>query len=231
MTDPFSLLETNSARQLLFALYALGLGACFGALYDVFRIGRVFLGIGVRDGGNDRFDSLKLPLIGSRNDRRKNRRRHVIGDIVETAAVFTADILYFAIATPAVAVFLYHANYGEPRLYLALCAALGFSAYYFTLGKLVMLASRTIVFIIRSALAYLVYFTVRPIVAAVKYIAKKTAEASKALFAAIKRALYGLRSRRLESRAVMSISSFVERAAAEMNLYGVEIRRKEEETM
>jgi Spore cortex protein YabQ (Spore_YabQ). len=69
---------------------------------------------------------------------------------VAYAFIFIQDIIFFIVAAAASAIFFYKFNSGRIRLSGIAFIIVGFSAYYFTLGKLVMLIADAIISFIRS---------------------------------------------------------------------------------
>ncbi len=180
-------MDISLSNQLLGFVYSLVIGIFLGTIYDVFRIVRIFLGMGYRDKSAGKYDDIRLPFIGSRNERNIRRKKNENGqsepsgkkfikfsELFKDIAVFFQDILYFLIAAPIFIIFIYHANNGEIRWFLGLGAFAGFMLYYFTIGHLVMLVSELIIFIIRTIFSYILFITVKPAVFVVNWICRKT---------------------------------------------------------
>ena len=136
-------------------------GACLGGVYDLVRLSRAMVGICYSRRFAHRLVHLSLPLVGcvTPPDRPKRKRRELFLNLY----VALGDILFFLIASVTFTVFLYHANNGILRWYFVAGMVGGFVFYYMTLGKLVLIASELIVFILRAAVAYLGYFLLRPV--------------------------------------------------------------------
>lgn len=176
-------MEISMKTQLIITAYAVIVGAVIGVIYDIIRISRVFSGV-TETTSQAKMYTLKLPLIGTGTERKSNfpkfcgfsensffyRRKNgrkkdgIVSDVYKNVFVFVGDILFFLIVSPLFTVFIYYANSGKIRWYLVTGAVIGFVLYYFTIGRLIMLFSSLIVFIIRSAGAYIIYFTLRPVV-------------------------------------------------------------------
>jgi len=100
------------------------LGLIFGAGYDIIRILYIVLGIqSYTDGSIRNFRLGGLPFL----------------------LFLAGDLVYMLTVTFAFSVFLYHANYGQFRLYLAAACVAGFVIYHHTLGRIVMRISETLV--------------------------------------------------------------------------------------
>lgn len=208
--------------------YALLVGAALGALYDLFRISRLFLSIPTKiletpsqdtsaNDGTAAVSDEKSALRGSskstkhfkksRNSR-KNRSFEkesaslncandsiesfgkiqqcettatrgvdseasgkakkivkVTNDAVIFAVALIEDIAFFIISAAATSIFLYNLNTGSVRLFLILGIAVGFSAYFFSVGKLTWMIGGSIVaavrFIVRAIAKLLVILTER----------------------------------------------------------------------
>lgn len=74
------------------------------------------------------------------------------------ALTFAQDILFFVITAAASAIFFYKFNSGRVRLSGVAFMILGFSAYYFTVGRLVMLVADAIISFIYKVFCQIVRF-------------------------------------------------------------------------
>jgi spore cortex biosynthesis protein YabQ len=74
------------------------------------------------------------------------------------AVIFVQDILFFVIAAAVSAIFFYKFNSGRVRLSGVAFMILGFSAYYFTVGRLVMLVADAIISFIAEVLRQIARF-------------------------------------------------------------------------
>lgn len=123
MTVSSTLLGLNTLRALLFGLF-------LGAAYDVVRIVRVMFG---------------ASSYGSRDPFKRIYEKGIIKNIFKGIGkgwfsyffVFVTDLVYFTFAGAAFSVFLFWFNFGKFRWFIFLSALLGFLAYYFTVGKLI----------------------------------------------------------------------------------------------
>ena len=118
------------------------MGLIFGAGYDIIRILHVLCGIASYSG---------------------TAARKPIQKIGRTAFLvfLLGDLLYMLTVTAAASVFLYHANHGQFRLYLALSCIGGFCLYHYTIGRLVMGVSEAVVGMIRWVFYHTVFRPVR----------------------------------------------------------------------
>ena len=125
---------TTSGQITVLAAYSALIGILIGMIYDVFRILRA-----------------ATPDI-------------IKGTRAETVIVFFEDILFWLIASVVFIIFIYYANKGHTRLIMIADAALGFLAYYFTLGRLVMLCSGYIIKAVRYFLKLLRKIFINPLI-------------------------------------------------------------------
>ena len=78
-------------------------------------------------------------------------------------SVFLEDLLFFLTAACVMALITYQLNYGRFRWFALAAACGGFAAYYFTVGRLVMLVSGTLLLFLRRAAELLWRVTVVPV--------------------------------------------------------------------
>ena len=121
-------------------LYALVLGVILGAIYDIFRIFRLCFNFGVNYGT-------------------KNKKR----ELFNTLAVFFEDLLYFIICSCVACVFIFYMNSGRFRSVALLGALAGFTAYHFTLGRVVMICSDRIIRFVKKLLKFIFRYTFFPL--------------------------------------------------------------------
>ena len=160
---------SQSALSMLY-LYALLLGVGLGAVYDLLRISRVFLGVHYSRRAAKRLQQIKLPLLKPRRRRGESR---MLG-----AVVFFEDLLFCLFAGIALILLFYAANNGKIRFPAFLCAAAGFLLYRVTIGRLVMLFSEVIAFVLECAVRYLVYFVSFPFVKLAGFVCRRAAIAA-----------------------------------------------------
>lgn len=159
-------MEISITAQLWATLYSVITGAFLGLAYDIVRIGRVL--VGLRSGAvSSKLEGKCLPLVGEYR-RPQGKLGRIFGDVF----VFVGDILYFLFASAVFCVFVFHANHGNGRWFLVAGCALGFCAYFFTVGKLVMAFSDAIRFVLVSIFLYIRYILLLPVKLGAKYIAR-----------------------------------------------------------
>ncbi len=145
-------------------LYAVLLGLALGALYDLLRITRVFLGVHYSRRLSKRFRSIRFPLISPLSEHKESR---ALG-----AVIFIEDFIFCLFSGLALILLFYQSNYGKIRIPALFCAGGGFLLYRITLGRLVMLFSEAIAFAIEILFRYLGYFCFYPIRMAIRFLSK-----------------------------------------------------------
>jgi hypothetical protein len=147
------------SKQLSALLLSLACGGLCGALYDLFRISRVLLGFSEYTSAARKLYAAPLPLIGSvcRPGKTSVRNR------IEHALIALGDVLYGILSGCVFSVFLYVAASGCFRWFYLAGAGIGFLIYYFTIGRIVVLSSDVIVYVLRLVAAYVRYFLCLPV--------------------------------------------------------------------
>ena len=135
-------------------LYACLLGAALGAVYDLLRLSRVFLGVHYSQRAAKRLQAIRLPLIGPRTKKKKSPALGIV--------VFLEDFLFCIFAGITLILLFYEYNNGKIRYVAFLGAALGFLGYRGTLGRVVMLFSEAITFLVETGLRYIFFFGAYP---------------------------------------------------------------------
>ena len=161
-------MEISIVDQLIVSAMSLVLGIVFGAIYDIVRIWRTFLGIDYESKGVERLRRLKFPLI--KNQLTKKEKQ---GKLAQGIVLFITDIIYFLAITIIMIIFVYYVNSGVVRWYIFIGAMLGLLIYYFTVGKIVISVSEYIKFGIKVVMSYLVYFILRPFAPIVNFLKTK----------------------------------------------------------
>ena len=154
-------MEISQGALALLYWYALLLGVGLGALYDVLRITRIFLGMHYSRRAVSRIRRVRLPLIGQPKRRRMRRSLGVV--------VFFEDLFFSLSAGISVILLFYLVNQGRVRPPVILAVGAGFLLYRVTLGRLVMTASELIAFVIGTAVRYLIFFVLYPFRVLIKW--------------------------------------------------------------
>ena len=143
-------------------LYATVLGIALGGFYDLFRITRVFLGMHYSRRAAKRLRELQLPFLRQRRRRGESRALGIV--------IFLEDLIFCMVAGISLVILFYEVNSGRFRFPALLCAGAGFLLYRGTLGRLVMLVSEVIAFVIETGVRYLVFFSLFPLQVCAKWI-------------------------------------------------------------
>ena len=157
--------------RLLLASLLFGIG--MGVLYDCIRIQRVLLGISryTRAASAPAFCPAFLKVRKKREGKGKTVARFVF--------VALQDILFGLSVGILLSILLFYRNDGVFRGFVMMGAAAGFVAYYFTVGRLVIGASEYIVFAIRTAFLYLVYYVSLPFITLGRFLVTKIGGAAR----------------------------------------------------
>ena len=146
-------MEISPLLLSLLLLWSAVFGAVLGMINDVNRIIRVFLGVRYTQNGFERLYKYPLPILKKPLGELKTLPKRGFVSVI----IFLQDLLFFIIAGVGVAILNYEFNEGKFRIFTLLAILVGFLLYYFTIGKLVILASELIVFSIKAI--FLMIFT------------------------------------------------------------------------
>lgn len=130
-------------------------GVILGAFYDVLRITRVFLGVHYSRRTARALRGVSLPLLKAQKDRGENKMLGIV--------VFVEDFFFCLFAAVALILLFYEMTNGKFRIFAILICMMGFLLYRGTLGRLVMLCSEVIAFVIETAVRYLAFFILFPL--------------------------------------------------------------------
>jgi len=135
-------------------------GVFLGIVYDIFRILRISRSADLSVSGA-LYDKIrpKKPLLEKFSHAFKAKSVKIADKIV----VCVEDILFWLIAVMTEILFIFHTNGGEIRIYCLLSSVLGFFLYHQTLGKLVTLFAKQIIFLIRCLIYWILYVIIYPI--------------------------------------------------------------------
>lgn len=147
------------AREGTAFLYSVLLGGILGVLYDAVRILRVFFGVSAYSLGARRLSEISFPLIGPLLPRHSPNKKRIWALLL----LGVGDVLFALLAAVLFSVFLYVAASGYFRWFYLFGCGIGFFGYYFTVGKLVILSSETIVFLFRVFLRYILWIFLVPL--------------------------------------------------------------------
>ena len=130
-------------------------GIFLGLVYDVFRI--------IRIGRNDQTQRLSEMLrkrFYPQKEEKKKRQKNLMR--WECVLTFIEDIFFFLIVSVTEILAVYYFNDGEIRIYGLLFSAFGFFIYQKTIGRLVILLSKKILYLIRKIICFCICLILRP---------------------------------------------------------------------
>lgn len=135
-------------------------GVALGVLYDVLRIGRVLIGM------NHYTSAATVPAFCPKFcKRREKKSRTRFVTILLNILLGVQDILFCLTMGAAASVLLFYHNNGEFRGFVIIAILAGLAVYLMTVGKLVINASEYVVFAVKTAILYIVYYMTWPFIA------------------------------------------------------------------
>ncbi len=147
------------------------LGVVVGMLNDVHRISRILLGVQYSKKNINTLYRRNLPFLKRPLKEIQNTR---IQKVVLPIVMAIQDICLFLFSAIGIVVLNYYYNDGQFRYYTVLVVLFGFLIYYFTLGKLLILISEYLVFVLRSTFVVLCWLFCRPFYLLVGFFWKKS---------------------------------------------------------
>lgn len=142
-----------------------------GALYDTLRLTRVLLGV-CHYADFSKRSSVPCPFPKRRT--RSRKRPAVFRDVL----LVMQDLLFCLAAGAVVMILLFYGNDGGFRGFVLLGLVSGFLLYYATIGALVVRASEYLIFWLKTAVLYAVFYLTRPAV----FLARLLRRGAKRLF-------------------------------------------------
>ncbi len=127
-------MEISPVLMAWLLLYSFFFGTVVGVFYDINRVIRVFLGIRYSKRAYKRMSQLHLPIV---NKPVTLKERERVG-VALKAVIFIGDTLSVLFGAVGIIVLNYSYNSGSFRFFGLVGAVLGFLAYYYTVGRLVM---------------------------------------------------------------------------------------------
>lgn len=152
-------MEQNPSLLFRLLLASFLFGVVLGGLYDLLRISRVLLGI-------SRYtDAASAPAFCPKFRKLpREKKRMPAARVLQNSILVVQDILFCLAVGILTAILLFSQNNGEFRWFVLVGLVIGFAAYYFTVGKLVITASEYIVFALKTAFLYLLYYATLPLI-------------------------------------------------------------------
>ena len=96
-----------------------------------------------------------------------------IGAELPSAVILVQDIVFFIICAVVTYFFMLKTTYGQVRGFILIGEVIGFTVYYFTIGRLVISASKVIIAVIKRILTVLFSIFLYPFVWIFKAVSKK----------------------------------------------------------
>lgn len=138
--------------------YAFLLGIALGAVYDLFRITRVMLGVSYGGRSAEHLYSREYPLIGKLKRKSGGLKKGLL-----SVFVAVGDILFSVLAALSFSVFIYYTNDGIFRFQALLALVGGFILYYKTVGALVISFAEIICIFLKIIAKIFVYAIAIPL--------------------------------------------------------------------
>ena len=164
-------ISPSALWRLLLASLLFGIG--MGVLYDCIRIQRVLLGI-------SRYTKAEsAPVFCPAFLRMRKKRTGKWKKLAKFVCLVLQDILFCLSVGILVSILLFYRNDGVFRGFVLVGATVGFVVYYFTVGRLIISISEYIVFALRTAFLYFVYYVSYPFITLGRLLVTKISTAVK----------------------------------------------------
>ncbi len=151
-------MEVSQLGLAIFCVAAVIEGMILGIAYDAFSVIACVGGKTFESGFNRKIQSIELPLIGSSFFLRKKQNRPF-----QTIVLFVYDLVFMLCVGISVSVLVYRFNDGEWRIAVVALLLVGYVLYRKILRRGVLAIVETLEFLIKCILAYILYFTFRPL--------------------------------------------------------------------
>ena len=153
-------MKASGETLALLLLYSLLVGAFLGVLWDTFRILRI-----MAYGKSPQIKNLFIPLPSSEKEVKKALSVAHTQKFFSTAGIliFISDILFSITAAISLILLVFHINNGDVRAVALVGAAVGFTAYYFTVGKVTVFFSEHIIRLFKKISTFFIKLLVLPI--------------------------------------------------------------------
>ncbi len=136
-----------------------------GAVYDVFSIIRVFLGVSFSKTAEGFLQAHKHPLL--RPLKRRTKR-----PLFLKISLFLTDFIFSLFSAISIILLFYGYNNGQIRVPVLGCLAVGFLTYRLTLGRLVLPILEVVAVLIKNILFYVLFWILFPFKKAIQMITK-----------------------------------------------------------
>ncbi len=130
-------------------------GVLLGAIYDTMRLSRVFLGV-------CHYTDIS-PGWKACSPFAKKISNKKIPPVFATVLFVIQDFCFCLSAGILIAILLFYGNNGNFRGFVPLGLLAGFLLYYVTIGKLLIKVSEYVIFTIKIAVLYVIFYLTRPL--------------------------------------------------------------------
>ncbi len=160
----------SEGRAFTLLLYSLAVGAILGVIWDVFRVARI-----AAFGRKKRPKSVFVPLPADRAELEQilNVDTSEKRSFFAAASVFISDLGFCVFSAICVILLLFQLSEGEIRGFAFAGAAIGFTVYYFTIGRLTVIFSDAIIRAIKKLINLILSVTFLPILRLIRRINAK----------------------------------------------------------
>lgn len=155
-------MEVSQLGLAIFCIAAVVEGIIFGIAYDAFSVIIRVGGSSFESNFQKKIQNIELPLIGKSTLLQNKQNRPI-----QTIFLFVYDIVFMLCVGIFVSVLVYRFNDGEWRFAIVGLLLIGYTLYRKLLRRGVLAAVEILELLIKCILAYLLYFTVRPLKKAV----------------------------------------------------------------
>jgi hypothetical protein len=137
------------SEQLTYILYSFIFGFVASFVYFGIKILRMTVGLGPSKTSEVRLfrfvDRIKIPSV------------HCTNTALQIIFIHLLDVVYLIICSISFCIFTFYFNHGRIRWYLLFAALIGFWAFYYSVGKLILFISKYLVYIIKSFTKVILY--------------------------------------------------------------------------
>ncbi len=151
--------EFDQSLFISLIIWSFVIGVFLGSVYDIFRIRRISFSQEIRSKTRISKDDIcqKHGTSKLRGFFRKNI------EIIDLVLIFFEDIIFMVFSAIVISLLTYKFNSGKIRWFILASAAMGFTCYYLTRGKLVKKCAEKIIRAIRLAVWWIIKITIMPI--------------------------------------------------------------------
>lgn len=160
----------SDGRAFTLLLYSLAVGAVLGVIWDIFRVARI-AAFGRKKRPKSVF--IQLPSDKSKLGRLLNIDTSEKHSFLSVASVFISDLGFCVFSAICVILLLFQLSDGEIRGFAFVGAAIGFTLYYITVGRLTVIFSDAIIRAIKRLIVLILSVTLLPITRLARRIFRK----------------------------------------------------------